>query len=592
MKDSRTLTPHKARFVKMFYSSDKEIPSQLFKAEATVPELDGFGFPLPSEKSEYTCFAEGANGVMWYGASTGLTRYDPHAENKYDIIMYFSADRDLPDNRVKALLPDGDNIWVLTEDGVAYIELRTISAEEKADILLDETLKYVSRHSMISQKQLAVPRDVSSAVKHGHSDNDGCFTAGFSMAEMFRYAVLRRELGENDSKTIAARKIATRAVEACLLLTFVHGRGDGFVARTYLTKDEPVPDDGLFYARSGDKAVCLETNASRKRGIAGLEVPATAEIPKRLARLYEEDGYTADDIIYKGDTSSDEISLHFQQMYFAHEILGPDDSELDELIITAVKNTMNHIIDHGFELHECNGRPTSWAKWSPEYFEGGMGWADAPLNAAEVLMYLRVTMHVTGEQGKWLEAFEQLMTLGYDTLTTKHFDRFWQAAAAAGIEVEEDIMYGDHMLATAAYWTLIMLEPDGERKEKYRAGYRSWRTSIAREHNPAYDFPFAIACPDDPIDMDKAVEWINRTNTSRLAAGVTVTGRHDVPVKMCRGGCFETGALLPPDERFISKYDRNPYWYTNEDSGGTSFVESCYVYTFAYWLGRYYGFFN
>ncbi|NLA76712.1 MAG: hypothetical protein GX851_02580 [Clostridiales bacterium] len=592
MIKSRTLTPCPARFVKLFGTGDAGIPAELFKAGSKAPDLKDFPFPLPSKKSDYTCFAQGSRGVMWYGASTGLTRYDPDAENKYDIIMYFSADRDLPDNCVKAVLPDGDNVWVLTETGAAYIELRTVSAEEKADILLDETLKYVSRHSMISQKRLAVHGDVTSAVKHGHSDNDGCFTAGFAMGEMFRYAVLKRERGENDPKTVEARKIATRAVEACLLLTFVHGRGNGFVARTYLTKDEPVPDDGLFYRRNGDKAVCIDTNESRKRKISGLEVPVTAEIPERLARLFKEDGYTQDDIIYKGDTSSDEISLHFQQMYFAHEILGPDDRELDDIIVTAVKNTMTHIIDHSFELHECNGKPTSWAKWSPEYFSGGLGWCDAPLNAAEVLMYLRVTMCVTGEKGKWQDAFDYLISIGYDDLTAKHFDRFWQAAAAGGIEVEEDIMYGDHMLATAAYWTLIMLETDEERKNKYRAGYRSWRTSLQREHNPAYDFPFALACPDDEIDMDKAVEWINRTNTSRLAAGVTVVGRHDVPVKVCRGGKLETGVLLSPDERFISKYDRNPYWYTDVDSGGMTCVESCYVYTFAYWLGRYYGFFK
>jgi hypothetical protein len=48
--------------------------------------------------------------------------------------------------------------------------------------------------------------------------------------------------------------------------------------------------------------------------------------------------------------------------------------------------------------------------------------------------------------------------------------------------------------------------------------------------------------------------------------------------------------LPPNDEHFIAKYDRNPLEFKNEDSGGASVVEGCYPYTFAYWIGRYFGF--
>ena len=45
-----------------------------------------------------------------------------------------------------------------------------------------------------------------------------------------------------------------------------------------------------------------------------------------------------------------------------------------------------------------------------------------------------------------------------------------------------------------------------------------------------------------------------------------------------------------PDERAISKYDRDPYAYRDtENHRGTYHLESCYVYTFAFWLGKYYG---
>ena len=92
--------------------------------------------------------------------------------------------------------------------------------------------------------------------------------------------------------------------------------------------------------------------------------------------------------------------------------------------------------------------------------------------------------------------------------------------------------------------------------------------------------------------MERLATWFYRTNLSRLAAGVTLEGRHDIPVKTLRTGTKHISVLLPPDERFISKYDRNPLDLKNEDSGGVWVVESCYVYTFAYWVGRYYGFFK
>ena len=153
-------------------------------------------------------------------------------------------------------------------------------------------------------------------------------------------------------------------------------------------------------------------------------------------------------------------------------------------------------------------------------------------------------------------------------------------------------MYGDHMLACLSYLGLCILEKDEVRLEKYRNGFRSWRTSLEREHNPGYDLPFKIACPDDEIDFDALATWFYRTNASRLAAGVSLDTRHDIAVQTLAAGNKEISVLLPPDERFISKYDRNPVALVNEDSGGVMCVESAYVYGYAYWMGRYYGFFE
>lgn len=588
MKKPYVLKPHVTRFMTLFQKDSPKVPAALLSAKAETPDLAGFPYPLPSAKSEYTCFAEGDNGVFWFGATTGLTRYDPKAEREVDKVMYFSKDRDLADNNVQAVLAEGDNVWVLTETAVAFIEMKVLTMEEKANILLQESVDVVDRHGMMSQKNLAVPRDLSSKLPYGESDNDGCFTSGYAIAELLHYAVKKRELGADHPEVQRVRAIAMRSVEATLLLMYIARRGNGFIARTILTKDEPVPN-GQFYRITDNKATPIENERAKRKGLVGMVIDASAPVPERLTKHIREEGYTIDDIIYKGDTSSDEVSLHFLHLYFAHEIFGAEDPELDELIKTAGKNSLKHFIDHGYELYECDGNPTTWAKWSLEYFDTGMGWSDACLNAAEMLMYHRVVMSITGEEGEWKESYDKLVSLGYADLTTKHLNRFHQMATLGGMEPCEDLMFGDNMLATAAFWGLMLTETDEELLKKYREGYISWNQELRREHNPGYDFPFILSCPDEKIDMERLADWFYRFHPSRLAASVSTSLRRDIPQRTALGGYKEISAVLPPDECFIAKYDRNPLQLRDEDSGGIHCVESCYVYTFAYWIGRYYG---
>ena len=584
------LFPRLTRVVSHFKKYDIEVPKVLLEVKAKKPDLSDFPYPLPQRKKDYTCYCEGNGGVMWYGSNGGVTRYDPNADSLSDKVMYFSAHRDLLDNNVSALVPDGDSVWVLTDNGATHIEMIRMSMEEKADRLLDETLTYVQRHGMVSQKRLAEAGNLKSILPYGHSDNDGSFSSCYAMGEIFRYATYKKEKGDYAEDTLKARDVAMRASEANLLLMYIAGRGNGFVARTYLTSNEPVPDDGLFYKKNGATAVCLNTTDARERGVVGMEIKADAPIPDRLAKFYRNEGFEDTDITYKGDTSSDEITHHYVHLLVAHEFLGREDPEYDELLKTAVRNTTKHIIDNNFALREIDGKYTTWAKWNIEYFNTPMGWADACLNAAQMLMYLRVCMHITGESGIWQETYDKLIEMGYDKLTIKHYDRFYHMSHQGGVEIREEMMYGDHMLACLAFFGLITLEPDAEQKELFRSAFRTWRSSLAPEFNCGYDFLYFLSDPDNAKpDAERIRTWFYRFNVSRLAAAVSIHNRRDIPKKTLMGGGYhETSALLPNDERFIAKYDRNPLEFKSEDSGGVFCVESCYPYTFAYWLGRYF----
>ena len=279
MKNAITLGKHPVRQSTFYSKYDKNVPAALFEIKNDSPDLTDFPYPLPCKKSDYTVFAEG-DGVIWYGAKKGLTRFEESAEFDYDRVMYFSADRDLPDNDVKAILPQGRNAWVLTSSGVTYIEERLLSPTQICAELLNETIRYIDRHGMISQKRLRQPGVLESAYNYGHSDNDGGFTACFDIGEIFRYATLKREKGENAPETLEAKAIAIRALEACLLLMHIHGRGDGFVARTYLTKDEPVPDDGIFSKGRAIMPFVLILHLPGRKTASAIKYPATPRFPK------------------------------------------------------------------------------------------------------------------------------------------------------------------------------------------------------------------------------------------------------------------------------------------------------------------------
>lgn len=576
---------HLNRFSTFYSLDDTNIPAQLFEAEASAPDLRNFPYPLPSAKKEYACFCE-QNGVMWYGAQTGLTRYDKNADRDSMRVMYFSADRDIPDNNVRKLYADGEKLWVLCDTGAASIEMKMLTAEEKALLMTEETLKYVSRRGMMSHHDLAEKRNLESILPYGECDNDGGFTATYVLGEIFRYAYCKREYGQNDERTKAAYKTAMDGLEVCLLIMNIPGRQDGFIARTYLTTDEPVPD-GFFYKKNGDTALCITNEASLRRGIAGKKIDASRPVHPRLAKHYRDYGYSDDDIIYKGDTSSDEVTIHFAMMKAATDHLVGDDAELKEIIRDTTERLMAHIVDNGYQLNECDGKPTTWAKWNEEYFHTEDGWPDAPLNSAELLMYLRTAYYITGNE-RWIKEYYHLINdCGYADKGLLHFDRFNDYATAVGADPAEQVMYGDNQLCVQSYYGLLALEDDPVLREKYINGLRTWDHSLLREVTPAYFLPLKSVYDGMPVDVEGMTDWFIHFNVSRLASGTSTVGRADVPKRRLTGGYCETGYLLQPDERFISKLDRDPLEYKNQDSGGMYCVECCFPYTYAYWFGKY-----
>ena len=93
MKNPIILSPRLTKISSHYKRYDIEVPKSLHEKTPKKPNLEGFPYPLPQRKSEYTCFCEGENDVMWYGSNNGVTRYDENADRKDDIIMHFTANK-------------------------------------------------------------------------------------------------------------------------------------------------------------------------------------------------------------------------------------------------------------------------------------------------------------------------------------------------------------------------------------------------------------------------------------------------------------------------------------------------------------------
>jgi hypothetical protein len=136
------------------------------------------------------------------------------------------------------------------------------------------------------------------------------------------------------------------------------------------------------------------------------------------------DGYVDDSqIVYKADTSSDEVDGHYALFLTAYKYLCDTaaDAELKDIIVQASTRMTDLILkDDHYYIVDAHGKSTQWSRWLSEYFNDGMdmmksqaqwkykvgvdengedhlsyGFEDGPLNALEVMAALKTAAYIT-----------------------------------------------------------------------------------------------------------------------------------------------------------------------------------------------------
>ncbi|MBL8231388.1 MAG: hypothetical protein JNL98_23035 [Bryobacterales bacterium] len=478
---------------------------------------------IPAALAREIGTAKGSDGATWTASGKGVWREDPAAAPA-DRKRYFSSRRWIADGPVLSLAPGAEgSMWVRTQGGVSHIEFRRMTLAAKAAEFETRVETRHNRHGMVADSVLLTPGDLSTN-RTRSSDNDGLWTAMYGAAECYRYAV---------TKSREAEQRAERSVRVLLKLEEIT-RIPGLPARSYLLPDEPRPRDGIWN-------------------------PAA-------------DG----SLIWKADTSSDEIVGHYYLFAIAWDTLKSP--ELRKQVAAVTRRITDHILNNNVTLIDFHGQPTYWGRWDREYFESERGKPDSPLNAVEILSFLKTAHHITGDPRYQAEYLRLAHQEGYAKITAQYK------------ELRETINYSDEELAMLSFYPLLQYETDPKLRTLYLAGLDQWWENIEREKNPLWNFIYLASKPGKPASITDAVWTLQRIPMDLRHWAVENSGRPDLEFEggADRFGRRQTRTLLPADERPVMKWNGNPFRVDGGGNGGSE--DDGAFYLLPYWMGRYHKF--
>jgi len=480
---------------------------------------------------------------MWVGTPIGVARYDGHAWS------FRHSRRWLLNDEVRDVCFDAEGTaWIATAGGVSAIRRATTTLAAKAGHYLSVCMaRHIREPGLVEKCRLETPGDVRTW-KPRDDDNDGQYTAMYLGMESFRYAA---------TKDPSARANARRAFDA---LKFLHTVTEtaGFVARTVIP------------ATWTQMADANRTLSDREVTNERIQDPRSKYVPVRWRP--SKDGKW----LWKGDTSSDEITGHFYG-YLTYYDLAANETERVR-VAAHVRRVMDAIIDGGYTLKDLDGTHTRWAVWSPEKLNGDPDWQfERGINSVEILSYLKATYRMTGDEKYQRHYLELLHKHNYakNVLRAKTTDPAWRT-------------HIDDELLALAWPALLLHESDPRLREVYLKALAGWYAACGRDESPYFDFLYA-SLTGRKVDLSAGVRFLRDAPLDLIRWRVDNSQREDLRiVRFPEMEKLQIDRVLPPSERGVIRWDDNPYLTVQGDGGET---ESDGVYwLLPYWMGRYYGY--
>ncbi len=495
----------------------------LRKADGTWSHIQGpQGLPV----EDITALAIDGSDHLWIGTSRGAILYKPYEEERQ--WFYRAGKRYLPGDTVKsiAVMPEGSSVYFLTDAGPGRLDIVPTTLLEKAKTIEKRVNERHRRLGLIADCVLDNGDDPASH-RIEDNDNDGLWTAYHVAAMSLCYSAT----GDPD-----ARESARESMHALYMLQ----------------------------------------NAS---GIPGLV--ARSVVPAEIGKTKSEQWRPTPDgtLYWKSDTSSDEIDGHYLAFYTYYEHIAKEDAAERILIEKQIRALTDYLVDNNYQLIDWDGKRTRWGFWNPEALNGNpLNYVESGLNALQILSFLKVAHHITGE-ANYEEHYRKLIVehhyLSNILLTKKCFP--------------DENNHSDDQLGFVAWYPILQLEKDSRVRRALWSGVSRHYAVVKPEKPSFYTFVYATIDPAG-ADIAGAVENLREIPTDRRIYATQNSHRADVEFSPLsnRFGQPVLTRVLPADERCFKKWNADPY---EPDEGGDGRTEDDgAAYLLPYWMARYHGF--
>jgi hypothetical protein len=444
--------------------------------------------------------------------------------------QYYHGKRWLPDNQVNDLLEiDTLRVWIATPDGMVQIKQQAMTLEQKADTIESVIAARHNRRGLINQSMLKVPGDVTTSYLQ-NEDNDGLWTSCYLAAECFRYAV---------TKDSAAKAHAVRTFEALERLETVSGIS-GYPARSYAAATDPI-------------------------------TKSRSPHPKEWHLSADGKWYWLD------DTSSDEITGHLFVLPLFYDMVANDEQK--ERVRQLIGRIASHVIDNNYHLIDFDGKPTRWGIWHPDSLNHSPNWMyERGLNSLQILSFMKTASFFTGDP-----KFEK----HYEILVNKH--GYARNAVEAKQSGPFETSHSDDILNFFPYYNLLRYTKDDANKQLYiKSLVRSWN-GVRNDRMPVWNV-FASAMLKKDCDLQVALEEIQQYPVDLVNWTMENSHRWDLQKDplLSRAGLPQTTRPIPTPESNIYRWNTNPKHFNAGNAGKTE--DSGSYFLFAYWMGRYFGY--
>ena len=181
-------------------------------------------------------------------------------------------------------------------------------------------------------------------------------------------------------------------------------------------------------------------------------------------------------IFGKCDTSSDELAGHyfFYGIYFDLVAKTEEEKKPVREVVAAITD---HLIRHGFNLSDFDGKPTRWGNFSPEYCNSVWGWDQRGLNSMMMLSFLNVAKHVTGDS-KYDQVAAMLRSKYNYHINAMHGKEFFPP---------ENVVPWDNNLCLMSMYGLMNYEENPELLIMYRTSLQNSWLQISKQQNAFWD---------------------------------------------------------------------------------------------------------